>query len=164
MLRTMRPGLFGLSLLVFPVFTLAQDKAPAETPLEVVQRAARQVLASDPGLRAAALEALEERGDPDVVPALIQALRFVPDRDAINATLIALVGERPGSTWHDWMLWQEAHPEIEPFAGFDAFKADVMALIDQNFRLFLSPGVDPRNPTRRDCLGRGSQGRHPGLD
>ena len=99
------------------------------------------MLTSDPRVREAALEALEERGDPDVVPALIQALRFVPDKGAINATLVALVGERPGTTWHDWMLWQEAHPEIEPFVGFDAYKADVMARIDENFRLFLRPGV-----------------------
>jgi hypothetical protein len=39
------------------------------------------------------------------------------------------------------MLWQQAHPEIEPFEGFDAFKADTMAVIDPNFRLFLQPGV-----------------------
>ncbi len=142
MLRTMRPGLLGLSLLVFPFLTLAQDKAPAEIPPESVRQLARQVLANDPALRAAALEALEERGNRDVVPALIQALRFVPDGDVINATLVALVGEQPGSTWHDWMLWQEAHPEIEPFAGFDAFKANVFAHVDPNFRLFLSPGVD----------------------
>ena len=39
-------------------------------------------------------------------------------------------------------LWQQAHPEIKPFDGFDAFKADVMAVIDPNFRLFLKPGVE----------------------
>ena len=142
MLRTMRPGLLGLTLVFFPFFTLAQDKAPVEISPESVQKLARQVFVGDPALRAAALEALEERGNPDVVPALIQVLRFVPDRDDINATLVALVGEQPGSTWHDWMLWQEAHTEIEPFAGFDAFKADVFSHIDPNFRLFLSPGVD----------------------
>ena len=39
------------------------------------------------------------------------------------------------------MLWQQAHPEIAPFEGFDAFKADVLAVIDPDFRLFLKPGV-----------------------
>ena len=141
MIRISPPAVLGFLLLVLPVSSMAQDKAPAGMPPEAVQRLARQILASDPRLREAALEALEERGDPDVVPALIQALRFVPDKEAINATLVALVGERPGETWHDWMLWQEAHPEIEPFAGFDAYKADVMALIDENFRLFLRPGI-----------------------
>ncbi len=141
MVRIALPAALGLLLLVLPVFTLAQDRAPAEEPIEGVQRLARQVMSDDPRLRKAALDALEQRGDPDVVPALIQALRFFPDEGAINATLVALVGERPGTGWNDWMLWQEAHPEIEPFAGFDAFKADVMALIDENFRLFLQPGV-----------------------
>ena len=39
------------------------------------------------------------------------------------------------------MLWQEAHPEIESFEGFDAFKADLFSWIDVNFRLFLRRGV-----------------------
>ena len=141
MIRIFRPVAFGLLLLTHPIFALAQDKAPAGMPPEAVQRLARQVFTSDPQLRKSALEALEERGNPDVVPALIQALRFVPDQGAINATLVALVREQPGTTWHDWMLWQEAHPEIEPFVGFDAYKADVMANIDENFRLFLRPGI-----------------------
>ena len=141
MIRIFPPAALGLLLLVLPVFTLAQDKVPAGMPPEEVQRLARQVFNFDPHLRKVALEALQERGDPDVVPALIQALRFVSADEAINATLVALVRERPGTTWHDWMLWQEAHPEIEPFAGFDAYKADIMALIDENFRLFLGPGV-----------------------
>ena len=59
----------------------------------------------------------------------------------IVRTLEALTGAQPGDQWHEWVLWQEAHPEIEPFEGFDAFKADVMALIDPDFRLFLRRGV-----------------------
>ena len=140
MVRIALPAALGLFLLILPVFTLAQDKAPADMPLEAVQRLARQVFTSDPFLRKAALEALEQRSNPDVVPALIQALRFVTD-GTINSTLVALVGEQPGTEWRDWMLWQEAHPEIVPFTGFDAYKADIMALIDENFRLFLRPGV-----------------------
>ena len=101
------PAAAALLLLFLPVFTHAQNKAPAEMPLEAVQRVARQVMSAEPRLRKAALEALAERGDPDVVPALIQALRFFPDEGAINATLVALVGERPGTEWNDWMLWQE---------------------------------------------------------
>ena len=109
---------------------------------EELDRLVRQVFARDTGVRGAALAALAERGGPDVAAALIQALRFVPDDDgAIQATLETLVGARPGARWHDWMLWQQAHPEIVPFAGFDRFKADIMALIDARFRDFLYPGV-----------------------
>ena len=92
-------------------------------------------------VRGGALAALEARGNADVVPALIQALRFVGDGSDINATLRALTGANGIDTWHDWILWQEAHPEIEAFGGFDAFKADAMALIDPNFRL------GPASPT-----------------
>jgi len=87
------PAAAALLLLFLPVFTHAQNKAPAEMPLEAVQRVARQVMSAEPRLRKAALEALAERGDPDVVPALIQALRFFPDEGAINATLVGRRGE-----------------------------------------------------------------------
>ena len=39
------------------------------------------------------------------------------------------------------MLWQEAHPEIIPFEGFDAYKEWVFTRIDPNFSLFINPGV-----------------------
>ena len=66
-----------------------------------MQLLARQILSSDPGVRKAALEEIEERADPDVVPALIQALRFNADKEALNAALEKLVHERPGTTWRD---------------------------------------------------------------
>ncbi len=135
------PAALGLFLLFLPVFLLAQDRTQPSEPPEAVQELLGQLFTATPRLRNEALEALKQRGKTDVVPALIQALRFVPDEEAINATLEALVGERSGTKWPDWMLWQEAHPEIEPFAGFDAFKAEVMATIDENFRLFLRPGI-----------------------
>jgi hypothetical protein len=113
-----------------------------ESASEGLDRLVRQVLARGPVVRREALRALAERGKPDVAAALIQALRHVPDDDgAIQATLETLVDADVGGRWHDWMLWQQAHPEIEPFDGFDRFKADVMAVIDPNFRLFLRAGV-----------------------
>ncbi len=93
------------------------------------------------GPRTEALEIMASRGDPDVVPGLIQALRFIGGGD-FNAVLRDLTGETEARGWHDWMLWQEAHPEVVAHEGFDAVKADVMATIDPNFRLFLQPGVD----------------------
>ena len=57
-------------------------------------------------------------------------MRFVRDGAEIDRTLAALTGEPAGKTWPEWALWQQAHPEIPPFEGFDAFKADVMAVID----------------------------------
>ena len=141
MSRILRAALIGFCLLTLPVSTLAQDKPLSDLPPEQLQQLVREVFSSESVIRTGALDALKERGNPDVVAALIQALRFVPKAEDVNETLMALAADGPGTTWHDWMLWQEAHPEIEPFAGFDAFKADVMAFIDPNFRLFLGPGV-----------------------
>ena len=129
-------GIVALALVAPQVPALAQEGAETE-----VAELARMVFARSPGVRAGALAALRERGDADVVPALIQALRFLPEDDEINAALHALTGAEGIESWHDWILWQEGHPEIEPFAGFDGFKADAMAVVDENFRLFLGAGV-----------------------
>ena len=135
----LRAGWAGICLLV-----LAPPPMPAAAQVDAetdVAQLARMVFARQPGVRDGALKALGERGELDVVPALIQALRFLPEDDQINAALHALTDAAGIETWHEWILWQEDHPEIEPFDGFDAFKADAMAVIDENFRLFLRAGV-----------------------
>ena len=144
MVRGVRLTLLGICLLILPIRpipALAQDGPPGELSDEDVALKVQLLFVPDPRLRKEVLAALEKRGDPDVVPGLIQALRFVPAGADLLATLQALTGASEINNWHDWILWQEAHPEIEPFAGFDAFKADAMAVIDENFRLFLSAGV-----------------------
>ncbi len=73
---------------------------------------------------------------------MIQSLRFLShDPWSIADALQALTGERLGNNWSDWVLWQEGHPEITPFAGFAAYKAWVYSHIDPDFRLFLYDGV-----------------------
>ena len=139
-------GAAGAIILVTAVFTLSTDSAAqqrADTSPNEVETLVRQALVSDPERRREALKALEERGKPDVAAGLIQMLRYFRDDDrAIVNTLEAVTNARPGTDWHDWILWQEAHSEIEPFEGFDAFKADLMSFIDVNFRLFLRRGVE----------------------
>jgi Protein of unknown function (DUF3179) len=108
---------------------------------ESVDELVRQVFVPDPMVRRQVLRMLENRGKPDVVPGLIQVMRFVRDGEDIDRTLAALTGEPAGKTWPQWALWQQAHPEITPFEGFDGFKADVMAQIDPEFRRFLWAGV-----------------------
>ena len=108
---------------------------------EEVGLIAAQVLSDNPETRSTALDVLVERGKPDVAAALIEVMRFIRDDGSIDRALAKLTGEEPGRDWGDWMLWQQAHPEILPFEDFDAFKADVMAAIDPNFRQFLQPGI-----------------------
>jgi len=124
-------GLWTSSLLI-----AAEDVSDEDVGLIVAQ-----VLSDDPETRAQALDALVLRGKPDVAAALIQVMRFRRDDGAIDAAIAKITGEKSGKDWAAWMLWQQAHPEIEPFQGFDGFKADVMAAIDPNFRQFLWPGI-----------------------
>ncbi len=123
------------------LWIIPQSAAADETDGAAVGVIAAQVMSDNPATRSFALDALVARGKPDVAPALIQVMRFIRDDGAIDAALAKLTGEAPGKDWGGWMRWQQAHPEIEPFEGFDAFKADVMAAIDPNFRQFLQPGI-----------------------
>jgi Protein of unknown function (DUF3179) len=134
-------GAFAASVLCFGP-ALANERPLQDLPPEEVSELVRQVFMPDPIPRQQFLLLLRGRGKPDVVPGLIQVLRFVDDDGWIDRTLAGLTGEAPGKSWSEWMLWQQAHPEITPFEGFDAFKADVMAVIDPDFRLFLKPGVE----------------------
>ncbi len=102
----------------------------------------RTLLEGDVESRLKALELIEARGDTDFVAPLINLLRFLPvERRAMVSTLESLTGETFGADWFAWTLWQEGHPEIVPYEDYDAFKADLMAQIDPNFRLFLYPDV-----------------------
>jgi hypothetical protein len=134
-----------LTALMWPLAPYAQETSeqdPAKVlTAEEVAELVRQTFTPDPEMRRYILSGLQMRGEPDVVPGLIQVMRFMRDDEVIDQTLAALTGEEPGKGWSEWMLWQQAHPEIRPFEGFDAFKADTMAVIDPSFRLFLQPGV-----------------------
>lgn len=89
-----------------------------------------------------ALSFLIERNERDVVPAFIAVLRVLPDEDGrLLRALQRLARARIGRDWKAWTEWQEIHSEIRPFDGFDAFKADVLAGIDPNFRDFVYRGV-----------------------
>lgn len=88
----------------------------------------------------AALERIKARNDISLVPGLILALRFTraPSELIVNV-LSALTGEEKASNWFDWMLWQEAHPEIIPHPSYAQFKRGLYLGIDRNFADFLRP-------------------------
>lgn len=137
----MATRLFALALLALVCWPPCAPRAEDALTAATVDGLVRQLFVPEPLARRQALRVLQDRGKTDVVPGLIQALRFVRDGAEIDRTLGALTGEPAGKTWSEWVLWQQAHPEITPFEDFDAFKADVMAVIDPGFRDFLKPGV-----------------------
>ena len=117
--------------------------APQKLQAAMVLAASSHLLHPNPAVRHAAIDALKDRGDPDVVPALILALRFYDDdEDRLHEALRELTGDGADrSGWHEWMMWQEANPQMKPFAGFAAFKGQALAAIDPNFHDFVHADV-----------------------
>ena len=109
------------------------DEAALENALALLSPAAER--------RLAALAWIRARGKPDMAAALIQMQRFWRNDPVLDALLSDITGAAGKRGWRDWMLWQEGHPEIAPFAGFDTFKAVVLQQIDPNFSAFLGPGT-----------------------
>jgi Protein of unknown function (DUF3179) len=103
---------------------------------------AAQLVAQSPVLRRVAIEWLRDVGGKPAIPALIRGLRYNPnEREIIVEALDVLTREKVGDRWHDWVLWQQAHPELQPFEGHDSFVATLFASIDPNFVGFVYPGV-----------------------
>lgn len=83
---------------------------------------------------------LRQRGNPDMVPALLTAMRYARRRDGqIVEVMEALTGARLGTDWFEWMLWQEKNARIVPHPSLIPFKREVLLGIDDNFDLFLRP-------------------------
>ncbi|MEO1107663.1 MAG: DUF3179 domain-containing protein [Pseudomonadota bacterium] len=83
---------------------------------------------------------LTQRGKPDVVPALLTAMRYGDRRrDEISEVMETLSGQKLGTDWFDWMLWQERNPQLIPHPSLIPFKREVLLGLDQNFDLFLRP-------------------------
>ncbi len=83
---------------------------------------------------------LTERGNPDVVPALLTGMRYGRQRSSEIARVMRdLTGETIGADWFDWMLWQEKNPQLSPHPSLIPFKREVLLGIDPNFDDFLRP-------------------------
>lgn len=97
----------------------------------------------------AALATIRADGRTDLIAGLILALRFNRDRQTeIMDTLRTLTGANQPDEWFDWMLWQEAHPEVIPDPSYATFMRDLHLQIDPNFDVFLKPDA-----LRRDRMG-----------
>lgn len=97
----------------------------------------------------AAIDAIRERGNPDMAPGLIFALRFRPQMSRrINDALTAVTGDASRRGWFDWMLWQEQHAEIAAHPSYTALKREVFLQIDPNFDVFLDPADLTRDRMR----------------
>ncbi len=85
-----------------------------------------------------AIEAFVARGKPDVVPALIVALRYRQDygQRAMRRAFKSLTGVEIRD-WYDAALWQQEHADIEPHPSYRDLKLQIFTTIDQRFDRFL---------------------------
>ena len=105
-------------------------------PLDVAQLSRTLVFGSRQEI-VDAVGALTTRGEPDVAAAMILALRYRRrETRALSHGLKTLTGY-DASGWFDWMVWQEAHPEITPHYSFAAVKREVLGRLDPEFLRFL---------------------------
>jgi Protein of unknown function (DUF3179) len=109
--------------------------AAGELTSEAGYALVRQMLSSDPAARQAAAAALIEAGDPGLVPALVDAVFFIPKarRDAILAVLASLTGETLRG-YYEWVEYVGAHPALRPKPGYSNFKVAALAQIDPRYR------------------------------
>jgi hypothetical protein len=125
-----------LTLSLIFLLVAAISSATAQDPISVRELATRSLHAQDE-IRLEALRSLAERGDPDVVATLILSLRY---RNDYEDKVLETFREVTGSKVEDWfgaMLWQEAHPEVQPHSSYRAHKLALFKRIDPEFGRFL---------------------------
>ncbi|MGH6924821.1 MAG: DUF3179 domain-containing protein [Propylenella sp.] len=133
----MRPLRFILVLLVAAL--AIAGPALAETKSELVQKSLK-LFSRITDDRYASIDYFTKRGKTDAIPLLIFAMRFIPERRDLEDALVKITGEQIYG-WNEWMMWQEAHPEIEAFDGFAKVHAEIHSkIVDPNFALFLGEG------------------------
>ncbi len=129
-------GLVAL-LLCAPLLMPQPGRARAELDRSAVSQLSWELVFGSRPEAEAALEALVERGQPDVVPALILALRHRFHGDpAFLQGFAKLTGTEAGG-WFDAMLWQEAHPEVTPHESYRPIKLSLFERLDPDFLQFL---------------------------
>jgi hypothetical protein len=94
----------------------------------------------------AILDDIAASKDTRFVAGLIDVLRYQQGlTPEIGQTLNALTGQDLEPFWPDWVEWAGAHPEIESFDDYSAWKGNLFSQIDPNFLRFVNGDmkVDP---------------------
>ena len=133
-----------LKILFISLALFVANASAAETDkAENVASVARLLFDPASQTRREALDWIRQRGKLDVMPLLVRLLRFADqDRGSIVDTMEALTGEKHADDWFEWMRWLQAHPDVEPFEGFEQMQADILYLIDPEFKQFIYPDVE----------------------
>lgn len=134
---------FATLLIVFLALPAVAQNPPAGAIVdEELVRAATDMFTMNDKARADAIEKLAARGKPDIAAPLIELMPFFPENaDRIAEILRQVTGADIKTAWFEWMLWQEANPQIRPFAGYDTVKARFLGQINLDFLRYVYPGV-----------------------
>lgn len=120
------------------LFVYAQIHKPEKKP---IHEYAIDLFGADDG-RIIAREWMLERGESDVVPALIRSLRYFPeDSDHTLPLLQKLTKADNGERWHDWVLWMQDNP-TPPMAKNEIFLEAITTRLDKNFDIFFYPDIE----------------------
>lgn len=127
-----------LLLVSCSLFVYAQTHKPEKKP---IHEYAIDLFGADDG-RIIAREWMLERGESDVVPALIRTLRYFPeDSDETLRVLHQLTKADNGARWHDWVLWMQDNP-TPPMAKNEIFLEAMTTRLDKNFDIFFYPDIE----------------------
>lgn len=122
--------------------TWAQNPPAGAVVDEELVRAATDMFTMNDKARADAIEKLAARNKPEIAAPLIELMpMFTENADRIAEILRQVTGADIKTAWFEWMLWQEANPQIRPFPGYDTVKARFLGQINLDFLRFVYPGV-----------------------
>ena len=92
-------------------------------------------------VRTAARLWFQNRGNNDVVPALIRSLRYFPEDSSQTLALLKLFTQQElGERWFDWFVWMERNP-TQRLANNELFLESIFSRIDPQFKVFFSPNI-----------------------
>jgi len=136
-----------LTALTFMASGVAMS-SPASPTLQSAEQLRRDwlrtVFVPGHGVDARVVKEIADTGRSEFVPVLIELLRFREGQhpDVADA-LRRLTGQNFGDDWLQWVEWLGTQ-NIPPPAGFDAWKGELLALIDPNFQEFIYDAVPTR--------------------
>ena len=134
---------FLLALLTTSAACAGASPTPSALPADPAE-VMRRVFVTGRGADAQTVRDIAAAGRIEFVPVLIELLRFREGRDVgVGAALQKLTGQNFGEDWSDWVEWL-GKQNIPTPKGFDAWKGELLAGIDENFRDFIHYDVTTR--------------------
>ena len=124
------------AMLLIVISTLTSHRLLANTDYLTLSK---DILIGTDAQRDVAVNAFIEQGGTEHIPTLVLLMRIGGSHVATQRALLALTGEKL-TTWREAMLYQEAHPEIQPHTSYDKLKLWYWSGIDEDFlSLFSKP-------------------------